>query len=527
MLGEWGNGSLLAGEACLLSGNMTEEVLINVGPGETRVAVVQDGRPVEVVLERTMEDELQQKSGRAGHSIIGNIFLGRVQRVLPGMQAAFVDVGLERAGFLGAREARCLCELTGLDEGMLPPISACVREGEAILAQVVKDPISDKGARLSANVTLAGRLLVLVPNQSGVVLSRRIEDEVERARLAAIVEEMALKFAAAGVAGGPAGYIVRTAAIGATPEEISADARALAEEWAGVREIARQSRPPALVFHDLDPVARTLRDHVGTETSRVLIDDAEAFAEAQRYCRLAMPQLIDRLHLFNGPGTLFSLYDVEGQIENALEARVELASGGWITIEATEALTAVDVNSGKYTASTGLEDTSVRINLEAVEEIIHQVRLRGTGGLIVIDFIHMNDPANIEKVINALNEGFARDRVPTQISSMSEFGIVQMTRKRVREPLDKLLTEPAYPYGRPRRRTCATVANDLLRRVVREAQLAPGRAISARAAAEVVDWLERGNPNLLERLRRRVAGQISLEVGHGFTREQIDVGVVN
>ncbi|MDE1172662.1 MAG: Rne/Rng family ribonuclease [Parvibaculaceae bacterium] len=506
---------------------MTEEVLINVGPGETRVAVVQDGRPVEVVLERTMEDEFQQKSGRAGHSIIGNIFLGRVQRVLPGMQAAFVDVGLERAGFLGAREARCLCELTGLDEGVLPPISACVREGEAILAQVVKDPISDKGARLSANVTLAGRLLVLVPNQSGVVLSRRIEDEAERERLLGVVGEMAEKLAAMGVTGEPAGYIVRTAAIGATYEELAADARALAAEWAHVREVERRSRPPSLVFHDLDPVARTLRDHVGMETARVLIDDAEAFAEAQRYCRQTMPQLIERLHLFNGPGELFSLYDVEGQIENALEARVELDSGGWITIEATEALTAIDVNSGKYTASTGLEDTSVRINLEAVEEIIHQVRLRGTGGLIVIDFIHMNDPANNEKVIEALNRGFERDRVPTQISGMSEFGIVQMTRKRVREPLDKLLTEAAYPRGRPRRKTCATVANDLLRRVVREAQLSPGRPITARAATEVVDWLERGNPNLLERLRRRVAGPVTLVAGSGFGREQLDVGAVN
>ncbi|HEY4343547.1 MAG TPA: Rne/Rng family ribonuclease [Parvibaculum sp.] len=505
---------------------MSEEVLINVGPGETRVAVVENGRPVELILERSTEDDLKAKTGRAGHSLLGNIFLGRVQRVLPGMQAAFVEIGLERAGFLGAREARCLCELTHLDEHILPPISACVTEGQTILVQAVKDPIGDKGARLSANVTIPGRLLVLVPNQSGVALSRRIEDEAERERLTALVEEMIARFGSMGVTGEPAGFIVRTAAIGATVEDIAADARELAEEWRKVREIQKRSNPPAVVFHDLDPVSKTLRDYVSTDTSRVLIDDADAFGEAQRYARRAMPELVDRIQLFNGPGALFSLYDIDGEIEAALEPRVELKSGGWITIETTEALTAIDVNSGRYTASTGLEDTSVSINLEAVAEVVYQLRLRGTGGLIVIDFIHMNDPDNIARVIDALNVGFAHDRVPTQISGMSEFGLVEMTRKRVREPLNKLLTEPAYPTGRPRRKTCATVANDLLRKVVSEAQAAPGRAITARAAPDVVDWLERGNTYLLDRLKMRVAGDLKLVAEPAFPRDRIDVGAV-
>jgi ribonuclease G len=346
---------------------MSEEVLINVGPGETRVAVVQGGRPVELIFERTMEDDLKAKTGRAGHSLLGNIFLGRVQRVLPGMQAAFVEIGLERAGFLGAREARCLCELTHLDEHILPPISACVTEGQTILVQAVKDPIGDKGARLSANVTIPGRLLVLVPNQSGVALSRRIEDEAERARLTALVEEMVARFGSIGVTGEPAGFIVRTAAIGATGEDIAADARQLAEEWRKVREIEKRSNPPSVVFHDLDPVSKTLRDYVNMDTARVLIDDADAFGEAQRYCRSAMPEMLDRVQLHNGPGSLFSLYDIDGEIESALEPRVELNSGGWITIETTEALTAIDVNSGRYTAATGLEETSAKINLEAVE----------------------------------------------------------------------------------------------------------------------------------------------------------------
>lgn len=503
---------------------MSEEVLINVGPGETRVAIVEDGRPVELFLERTMEDDIKQKTGRAGHSLIGNIFLGRVQRVLPGMQAAFVEVGLERAGFLGAREARCLCELTGLDEGVLPPISACVHEGQAILVQAVKDPIGDKGARLSANVTIPGRLLVLVPNQSGVALSRRIEDENERARLTALVEQMVERFNPMGVTGEPAGFIVRTAAIGATAEDIAADARQLAEEWRKVREAEKRSTPPSVVFHDLDPVSKTLRDCVSAQTTRVLIDDADAFGEAQRYCRRAMPEMLDRIQLFNGPGDLFSLYDIDGEIEAALEPRAELPSGGWITIETTEALTAIDVNSGRYTAATGLEETSAKINLEAVKEIVYQLRLRGTGGLIVIDFIHMNDPVNIQKVLDALNEGFAKDRVPTQISGMSEFGLVEMTRKRVREPLDKLLTEPTHMHGPPRRKTCATVANELLRKIVRESRAAPGSPLVARAAAEVVDWLERGNPYLVERMRRRVMAPVNLVGDVAFPRERIDVG---
>ncbi|MBA4211286.1 MAG: Rne/Rng family ribonuclease [Parvibaculum sp.] len=390
----------------------------------------------------------------------------------------------------------------------------------------MKDPIGDKGARLSANVTIPGRLLVLVPNQSGVALSRRIEDEDERARLTALVEEMVERFNPMGVTGEPAGFIVRTAAIGATSEDIAADARQLAEEWRKVRETEKKSVPPSVVFHDLDPVSKTLRDCVSSQTSRVLIDCADAFTEAQNYCRRAMPEMLDRVQLFNGPGDLFSIYDVDGEIEAALEPRAELPSGGWITIETTEALTAIDVNSGRYTAATGLEETSVKINLEAVEEIVYQLRLRGTGGLIVIDFIHLNSPENIQKVLDALNTGFAKDRVPTQISAMSEFGLVEMTRKRVREPLDKLLTEPAFPHGRPRRKTCATVANDLLRKIAREAAAAPGRALVARASPEVVDWLERGNPYLVERLRRRVPAEVSLIGEPAYSREKIDVGAL-
>ena len=504
---------------------MSEELLINIGLDETRVALIEDGRLVELLLDRTADDGNGSGTGRGGHSILGNIYLGRVQRVLPGMQAAFVEIGLERAGFLGAREARCLCELTGLAEGAVPPISACVQEGQEILVQAVKDPIGEKGTRLSANVTIPGRLLVLVPNQSGVALSRRIEDEEERARLTALVECMVERFEALGVNGDPAGYIVRTAAMHASEAEIAEDARRLAADWATVRASRSQSKPPALIFQDLGPVSRALRDYTGSETDRVLIDQVEAYAEARRYCERAMPEMIDRIQLFNGPDPLFSLFDVEGEIEAALEPRVELPAGGWITIETTEALTAIDVNSGKYTAATGLEETSFRINMEAAHAIVHQLRLRGTGGQIVIDFIHMNDPANIERVLETLAIGFAKDRVPTQIASMSEFGLVEMTRKRVREPLDKLLTEPAYPYGRPRRKTCSTMGNEILRRIEQEARRKPGRAIQVRAAPNVIAWLEKRCDELQPKLGARGIDRVCWQADTAYSRERYDVAV--
>ncbi|HWA30138.1 MAG TPA: Rne/Rng family ribonuclease, partial [Rhizomicrobium sp.] len=411
---------------------MNKEVLINCGAGEIRVAIVEDGKLQELFLERTIgldDAALKKKGGRGGHSLIGNILLGRVQRVLPGMQAAFVDIGLDRSGFLGAREARCLADLPGFDDERAPKITDCVREGEEIVVQVVKDPIGEKGARLSANVTIAGRLLVMVPNQPGIALSRRIEDEAERARLIAIGEQMIAEDKGKLVPG--AGYIVRSAGIGATVQDFREDAERLAEAWRPVMAKRQSSRPPATLYQDLDPIERTMRDEVDAQTHRVLIDDVHAYDAAVAYCRRAMPEAEDRIELFNGPGMLFDMYDLEDEIERLVSTRVPLPGGGWITIEGTEALTAIDVNSGSFTASTGLEETSLNVNREAADEIGRQLRLRGIGGLIVIDFIHLSDPANIETVLKVLADSLAKDRTPTQISPMSEFGLVEITRKRI------------------------------------------------------------------------------------------------
>jgi len=500
---------------------MASEVLINVAPAETRVAIVEQARLSEIFIERTAQPGDSARAGRSGHRLLGNIMLGRVQRVLPGMQAAFVDLGLEKAGFLAAREARCLSDLPSFMDQ--PCISKCVREGEAIVVQVIKDPISDKGARLSANVTIPGRLVVLVPNQSGVALSRRIEDEAERKRLTDIVTDITAndRRAAAG-----AGYIVRTAALSASQDDIASDIARLGDEWRTIQAKRNMAKIPATIYADLDPVERTMRDGVDDDTTRILIDDAEAVAQARAYAARTMPSAIDKIQLFNGPGELFDQYNIEAEIEALLGPRVRLPSGGWITFETTEALTSVDVNSGSYTEATGLEQTSLKTNLEAAAEIGRQLRLRGIGGLIVIDFIHLNEPENIAQVLTVLADSVSKDRTPTQILPMSEFGLVEMTRKRVREPLSKLLSERCDPCsGHGRVRTVATVAAEVLRRIVREAKARPGAKLVAYAAPEVTRWIEAQGDDMTATLRRRVPAGLRLEARPTFARAQFDVGV--
>ena len=511
---------------------LNEEVLINAGIGETRVATVIDGRLDQIVLERASAPS----GGRAGHSLLGNIYLGRVQRVLPGMQAAFVEIGLKRAGFLGAREARCLTDLMDDQENTPPPISQCVREGQALLVQVVKDPIRDKGARLSANVTLPGRLLVLAPNQDGVALSRRIEEEAERERLTRICEAMTARMKqinadTAGMNSGnlpikTGGYIVRTAAIGAHLNELETDALRLNDLWREIERRRVSAVPPACVYHDIDPVEKAMRDCVGINTRRVLVDDGEAYGVARRYAGENMPEMLPRLERFHGPGSLFDLFGVEEDLRMALDPIVPLRSGGHLVIETTEALTAVDINSGSYTEATGLEETSVRTNLEAAEEISRQLKLRGIGGVIVIDFIHMSDPVNIARVLDVLHAGLANDRTPTQISDMPEICLVQMTRKRTREPLFRLLSDDCSACGGSgRHRSVVAVGNEILRKVESESTRRPGHPVKISASGEIAAWLEDGEDDLLARLTGRLGAAISVEARPGFSRERYEISL--
>ena len=285
-----------------------------------------------------------------------------------------------------------------------------------------------------------------------------------------------------------------------------------------------RARAPALLHRDLGPIERIMRDAVDAATVRVIVDDAEALAEARAYCRRAMPHAEEKLELFEAPGLLFDSHGLEDEIERLLQARVPLASGGWITIEGTEALTAIDVNSGSFTESTGLEETSLRVNLEAAEEIGRQLRLRGIGGLIVVDFIHVSEGANVERILDALAQSLARDRTPTQISAMSEFGLVEITRKRTRDPLARMMTESCRACrGRGRTRSCESVAMEILRAAEREAQNVPGRPVHIRAAPEVIYWLDSQGPELHAALARRRVPRVIFEPRSEFAREGFDV----
>ena len=511
---------------------MPREVLINAGAGEVRVAVIEDGVLDQLWLERTIGFEevpgrkRERAANGAARSIVGDIILGRVQRVLPAMQAAFVNVGLDRAGFLAAREARPRTAIFRDDpyteEDRQLRISDFVREGEEILVQVVKDPIAEKGARLSGNITIPGRLLILVANSPGVALSRRIEDEGERARLTAIVSSFAR-------ADGPelipnVGYILRTAAIGTGEAELREDAVRLCAAWRDICSRRKGASGPATLYMDLGPIERALRDEVDGSVSQVLIDDRDAAAAARVYAGIAMPDMSDKIRFYDGRLPLFEAFGIEDEIATLSQPRVALASGGWITIEATEALTAIDVNSGSYIASGGLEETSLKINLEAAEAIGRQLRLRGIGGLIVIDFIHLAEAANIQRVLDALNAACMKGRVPSQILGMSEFGLVEMTRKRVRDPLAKRLTENCRRCdGHGRRKTVETVAVEMMRRMERASAAAPGKEIVLRAAPVMVRWIESHEDEIRNALARRGVMRFRIEAHGDQRRENFDV----
>ena len=499
-----------------------QEILINAGAAETRVAIVEDGKLQALTRTRTFgaDGDVPEHGGR---SFVGDIVLGRVVKVLPAVQAAFVEIGHERAGFLGAREARCLAEAQSAEHDLT--IGELVREGDEVLAQIIKDPIGEKGARLSAAVTIPGRLSVLTPSQPGIAVSRRIEDEAERARLLAIGEAIAAEIEDNFIPG--AGYIFRTASVGAQPDDIRDDAAQLAHDWRAIMAARKKASPPALLHRDLGAVERAMRDIVHYDTVRVLIDDAEAAEAARAFCRRTMPQMESRIELFSGPGALFDSHDLESDIDGLMRTRVPLACGGWITIEGTEALTAVDVNSGRFTHASGLEDTSLSVNLEAARELGRQLRLRGIGGMIVVDFMHMKDEEHVRRVLEALTQSLSRDGTPFTASPPSPLGLVEISRKRVREAWVSLMCESCGTCaGQGAVRRIDAVAMDIVRKVEAGARAAPGKAIRVHAAPEIVRWFEEHGESLRVALTRKGAARISFEADATYTRERFDVGTV-
>lgn len=397
---------------------MSHEILMSVENGLLRVAQVEDGElnAVQAALLKQSED----KSG----NMVGQIYLARVERVVERLQAAFVDIGFDKSAFLGAREARALVPDATRDT----PIEDCVEDGDTVLVQVTRPPQGEKGAQVTADVTLAGRGVVLAPCRSRIAVSRQIEDETERARLTDLAEKIRAGdgIDAVDVDGmdGPSGWVLRTAAEGQEIDALAADMANVAGQWEALLERAENAEPPCLIHEDLGPVEKALRDLVRADTSAVVVEGAAAFAAAKGFMRQNMAPLADILSASEAGEILFDRHDVAGQLDNAMSPRVDLPSGAWLMIETTEAMTTVDVNSGSA------QGDALAVNLEAAVALAQQIRLRALGGLIAIDFIDMTDEAAHEAVLKALDMGFEGDKNPVRIGPMSEFSVVEMTRRR-------------------------------------------------------------------------------------------------
>lgn len=484
---------------------MSEEILINITPMESRVAVVENGVLQEVHVERT------QRRG-----IVGNIYKGRVVRVLPGMQAAFVDIGLERAAFIHA------AEISNREGSAVESISALVHEGQALVVQVTKDPIGTKGARarLTTHLSIPSRYLVYMPRTSHVGISLRIEDEVERERLKRVVADCV---AAEGIEG-QGGFILRTAAEGAGEDEILADIRYLRRLWDQIAAQIQTVGAPSVIYEDLSLAIRTLRDLVNPRIEKIRIDSRENFQKITSFVEELMPEISDRLEHYPGERPIFDLYGVEDEIQKALERKVLLKSGGYLIVDPTEAMTTIDVNTGAFVGHRNLEETIFKTNLEAATAIARQLRLRNLGGIIIIDFIDMEDEEHRRQVLRTLEKQLERDHAKTNIIGITELGLVQMTRKRTRESLVQILCEPCpCCQGRGMLKTAETTCYEIFREILREARAYQADSYLVLANQKVVDRLldeESGNVADLEAFIGRT---IKFQVEAMYSQEQYDV----
>ena len=450
------------------------ELLINYAPYETRVALVEESQLVEFYVERPKEK-----------GVVGNIYKGRVVRVLPGMKAAFVDVGLSRTAFLYGGDFLPILEGEELlgESAFVSEKALCevLKEGQEILVQVIKEPVGSKGARLSTNITLPGHYLVYLPYMSHIGISRKIKDEAERERLRKIVEECRPE---------GTGWIVRTAAEGASEEEIRPEMEFLLSLWEEISSRAERVRAPALVYEELEASLRAVRDLLTREVSSVVIDNREEYRKILEFLSRAAPHLKGCVRLHEGPRDLFETYGLEVDPKRLLSPRVWLKSGGFIVIEPCEAFTAIDVNTGRFVGKKDLEETVFRTNLEAAREIAYQLRLRNIGGLIVIDFIDMEDPGHREEVYQTLKEALKRDRAKTAVKPISDFGLLEMTRERRRESLYEVFLERCpHCGGEGRIKSRRTIGYEIFRRLERMGPHIRGKVIEIRLHPEMAEFL--------------------------------------
>ncbi|KQR56163.1 ribonuclease G [Acidovorax sp. Leaf160] len=494
---------------------MQQDILINWSPQETRVAVVEHGAVQELHVERTLE-----------RGLVGNVYLGKVSRVLPGMQSAFIDIGLERAAFLHVADVWQRQE--GGEAPMFArkgeppvPIEKQVFEGQSIMVQVIKDPIGTKGARLSTQISVAGRLLVFLPQDDHIGISQKIpaaERDALRARLQALVADKAH----GGGAGG--GFILRTNGEDSTDAELAEDITYLRKTWARIKQAALRLPATSLLHQDLSLLQRVLRDLVGEETTSIRLDSREQFAALQAFGREFMPAAVPKLQLYRGERPIFDLYAIDEEVARALGRRVDLKSGGYLIIDQTEALTTVDVNTGGYVGARNFDDTIFRTNLEAAGAIARQLRLRNLGGIIIADFIDMAREDHQEAVLAEFRKQLSRDRVKTMSGGFSQLGLVEMTRKRTRESLAHMLCEPCkHCQGSGQVKTARSVCYDVLREILREARQFNPREFRVIASPHVVELFLDEESQHLAGLSDFIGKPISLQAEGAMAQEQYDI----
>lgn len=487
------------------------ELLMNVTPNETRIALVEMGVLKEVHIER------QAKRG-----IVGNIYKGRVTRVLPGMQSAFVDIGLEKAAFLHASDIVSHTECVDENEQKqfkVKSISELVREGQDIVVQVVKDPLGTKGARLTTDITLPSRYLVFMPENSHVGVSQRIESEEERARLKALVEPFCDDLG---------GFIIRTATEGATEEELRQDSEFLKRLWRKVLE--RKSKYPtrSKIYGEPALPQRILRDFIGTTLEKIRIDSNFCFNEVKEFTDEFMPELSDKLVIYTGNQPLFDVYGVENSIQQALDKRVNLKSGGYLIIEQTEAMTTIDINTGAFVGHRNLEETIFNTNIEATKTIAQQLQLRNLGGIIIIDFIDMQQEDHRNRVLESLQDALAKDRVKTNVNGFTQLGLVEMTRKRTRESLEHILCDECpVCRGRGRVKTVETVCYEIMREIIRVYHLFSSEQFVVYASPSVSEYLiNEESHGLLPEVEMFIGKRVQVKTEQFYNQEQFDVVVM-
>ena len=486
-----------------------EEILINVTPQETRVAIVESGSLQEVWIER-----------RRNRGIVGNIYKGKVNRVLPGMEAAFVDIGLERSGFLHVSDFDLGQggEEEGEEPKKLPAINELLHEGQSLLVQVVKDPIGSKGARLTTSISVPSRYLVYMPNASLIGISVKIEDEAERERLRNLLSGCMNE-------NRTGGCIVRTAAEGVEDEELNRDIKFLCTLWDSIQEQARSARPGTCVHEDLPLAIRTLRDMVDNDTEVLMVDSRETWERLKKFAEKYIPDLPCRIEHYPGDRPLFDLYNIDDEIQRALGRKVELKSGGYLIIDQTEAMTTIDINTGAFVGHHNLEETIFKTNMEAAQAIARQLRLRNLGGIIIIDFIDMTTEDHKRQVLKSLEKYLARDHAKTQVCEVSPLGLVEMTRKRTRESLEHVLCETCKTCGgRGTHKTVETVCYEIFRELLREARVYDeAQQLLVMANQDVIDMLLDEEAASLAELETFIGIPVKLQVESFYSQENYDV----